>query len=69
MGQESWEFYQQPETGGGIAYPLWWICGLSTTLGPTAISVVTLAGNTLYAIPFDQLRTVTVSKTVITLET
>lgn len=68
MGQQSWEHYQQPETGPGIAYPLWWICGLSTTEGDL-VPTATLAGNTLYAIPFDQIRLVTVSKMIISLST
>ncbi len=28
---KSWEFYQQPDAGDGIPYPLWWICGASNT--------------------------------------
>jgi hypothetical protein len=59
---QSWEFYQQPESGTDIPYALWWPCGAVTNtsgynLSPTA--------DTLYAVPFDQMRQVTVSKMII----
>lgn len=68
---QSWEYYQQQETGGGVTYPLWWICGLATSANGTASGSIsaTLQANTLYAIPFDQMRAVTVSKMMINLTT
>jgi hypothetical protein len=64
---QSWEFYQQPETGTGIPYALWWICGLNGTAG---LEIGILAGvNELAAVPFDQMRAVTVSKMSIAVTT
>lgn len=68
MGQKSWEFYQQREAGGDVAYPLWWICGLANAVAPTAFAHRVLKANTLYAVPFNQIRAVTVDKMAISLD-
>src|SRR5262245_50350969 len=70
MGQKSWEFYQQPETGGTIAYPLWWVCGMATAVqAPGGWHTPLVHAHTLWAVPFNQIRAVTVNKMMITITT
>jgi hypothetical protein len=54
---QSWEFYQQPDSG--TKYPLEWIAGVST---PAPLGQNTLTPNKLFLIPFNQMRIATVSK-------
>jgi hypothetical protein len=61
---QSWEFYQQSDTG--TKYPLKWIAGL-TTATPLGTPSITLTKDILYLVPFDQMRAVTVSKMAILL--
>lgn len=65
MANQSWAFYQQIESGPGIPYPLWWICGLSSSIGSIGFTSQLLTPNVMYAIPFDQLRNMTVDKMII----
>lgn len=58
----SWEYYQQPENANR-PYPLWWICGAASSYDITNIqNEASLFGEAIHAVPFDQLRNVTVSK-------
>jgi len=54
---KSWEYYQQKYTG--TEYPLVWIAGCAT---PGPLTGVTLMTNTLYLIPFNQMRIATLDK-------
>jgi hypothetical protein len=66
---QSWEYYQQTEAGN--AYPLYWLCGLGGSVsGARTPALVTGAigffqETGIYAIPFDQMRAVIVSKVFI----
>ena len=58
----SWEWYQQPAEG--TTFPLVWICGLASTTGTGTFSAFPefddILENFLFAVPFDQLKTMTV---------
>jgi hypothetical protein len=60
---QSWEFYQQTETGN--TFTLWWICGKANSGGGNGQASTALLANTVYEIPFDQMRAVTASKIMI----
>jgi len=54
---QSWEFYQQPDTG--TKYPLDWVAGLSS---PVSLGQDAFPANRLILIPFNQMRTATLAK-------
>src|SRR6185369_5228521 len=63
MANQSWEYYQQHEPAGPAK--LWWICGAASSYDPATGSVPTRFGldnRTIYAVPFDCLAKITVTK-------
>jgi hypothetical protein len=63
---QSWEWYQQAETGGGVPYSLYWVCGLGgSTYQAQVFPPLVLTNLTIYAVPFDQLKVASVSKMII----
>jgi hypothetical protein len=63
---QSWEYYQQPNTG--TKYALIWIAGAANTQALVAAGTQVVKNN-LYLIPFDQMRAATLSQIGINLMT
>lgn len=55
---KSWEYYQQAEDGN--TFRLYWICGLAGAKSPPTFTRLELRNDELFAIPFNQLKAVSV---------